>query len=137
MPDLGEARILYTSEQSGFDSGTNAVLAGLDRAGAKSSQVAVQMVQDFAQANDAVQLVGDTAQTTDTQLGFQNALEKGSQVLGKIADVAGKLAAELNRAGDAADSLADRAAGAFGEVGTKLQSWLSNKLCLALTEQKP
>lgn len=130
MPDLGEARILYTSEQSGFDSGTNAVLAGLDRAGAKSSQVAVQMVQDFAQANDAVQLVGDTAATTDNQLGFQNALDKGSQVLGKIADVAGKLAAELNRAGDAADSLADRAAGAFGEVGDEAAKLAQQQIVL-------
>jgi len=130
MPDLGEARILYTSEQSGFDSGTNAVLAGLDRAGAKSSQVAVQMVQDFAQANDAVQLVGDTAATTDNQLGFQNALDKGSQVLGKIADVAGKLSAELNRAGDAADSLADRAAGAFGEVGDEAAKLAQQQIVL-------
>lgn len=136
MADVGEVRIAYLADVFDQTAGTNQVIANLDRAEAKTAQVTAQMKADYSGVGGAIADVGTTAQATDNQLGFQNALEKGSQVLGKVADVAGELAAELNRAGDAADALADRAAGAFGEAGAELAKLAQQQIVLGFDDSE-
>ncbi len=76
------------------------------------------------------------AQATDNQLGFQNALTNGIQVLDKVSAGLSQLSGELNRAGDAADSLADKAKGAFGEAGDSVAKLAQQQIVLGFDDKE-